>query len=122
MEFCEQALSKARQRGVRTLASVADELSLPLGTVKAWLKASNKRAAGSAGATGLPSGVTAREFRDALKPSSRWSEKGPAGHSLLTFTTDDRVVWIRLNLETERYDHHSRRIRSGPNHPRSKRT
>ena len=71
MEFCEQALSKARQRGVRTLASVADELSLPLGTVKAWLKASNKQAAGSAGATGLPSGVAAREFREALKPSSR---------------------------------------------------
>ena len=36
--FKEQALSKARQRGNRTLGSIADELNMSLGTLKGWLK------------------------------------------------------------------------------------
>ena len=51
-EFIEQALSKARARGTRTLESVATELSMSLGTLKGWLKRSR-----SVGATRLqPSG------------------------------------------------------------------
>ncbi|AOW14726.1 hypothetical protein LPB72_04790 [Hydrogenophaga crassostreae] len=38
----EQALSKARQRGERTLNDVAEELNMPLGTLKGWLKTSSK--------------------------------------------------------------------------------
>jgi hypothetical protein len=37
-QFKEQALSKVRLRGTRTLESVASELSMPLGTLKQWLK------------------------------------------------------------------------------------
>jgi hypothetical protein len=37
-EFIEQALSKARARGSRTLQSVASELNMSLGTLKGWLK------------------------------------------------------------------------------------
>jgi len=33
-EFQEQALSKVRTRGKRTLESVATELNMPLGTLK----------------------------------------------------------------------------------------
>ena len=40
-EFQEQALSKARTRGKRTLESVATELNMPLGTLKGWLKRSS---------------------------------------------------------------------------------
>ena len=39
-EFQEQAISKARTRGKRTLESVATELNMPLGTLKGWLKRS----------------------------------------------------------------------------------
>lgn len=41
-EFKEQALSKARQRGSRTLDEVAAELNMSLGTLKGWLKTSRK--------------------------------------------------------------------------------
>ena len=40
-EFQEQALSKARTRGKRTLESVATELNMPLETLKGWLKRSS---------------------------------------------------------------------------------
>jgi hypothetical protein len=55
-EFKEQALTKVRQRGMRTLESVANELSLPLATLKQWLK-KPKEKKGSAQAAGpLPLG------------------------------------------------------------------
>lgn len=41
-EFKEQALNKARHRGDKTLQAIADELNLALGTLKNWLKQSNK--------------------------------------------------------------------------------
>ena len=39
-EFKEQALRKARERGIQTLPNIADELNLSLGTLKNWLKES----------------------------------------------------------------------------------
>jgi transposase-like protein len=39
-EFKEQALSKAHDRGTKTLQNIADELNLSLGTLKNWLKES----------------------------------------------------------------------------------
>ena len=39
-EFKEQALSKVRERGSKTLHDVAGELNLSLGTLKNWLKES----------------------------------------------------------------------------------
>ena len=45
-EFQEQALSKVRARGKRTLESVAAELNMPLGTLKGWLKRSVLEGAG----------------------------------------------------------------------------
>ena len=44
-EFKAQALSKARQRGSRTLDQVAAELNMSAGTLKGWLKALRKRGA-----------------------------------------------------------------------------
>ena len=51
-EFIEQALSKVRTRGTRTLESVATELNMPLGTLKSWLKRS------ASGGAGLPNAPT----------------------------------------------------------------
>jgi len=42
VEFREQALLKARSRGTRSLASVATELNMSLGTLKNWTKDSGK--------------------------------------------------------------------------------
>lgn len=46
IRFKDQALSQARQRGTRTLESVAGELSLSVGTLKGWLKIAGGQAAG----------------------------------------------------------------------------
>ena len=53
-EFIEQALSKVRTRGSRTLESVATELNMPLGTLKGWLKRSRPVGAALADAPTLP--------------------------------------------------------------------
>ena len=42
LEFKEQALRKALERGQHTLQDVADELNLSLGTLKNWLKEHGK--------------------------------------------------------------------------------
>lgn len=66
-QFKEQALSKARQRGSRTLESVANELNMPLGSLKGWLKASNHKAADSATLVGLPSDTAAQLWSPAQR-------------------------------------------------------
>ena len=62
-EFQEQALSKVRTRGKRTLESVATELNMPLGTLKGWLKRS------STDGVGLPH--AANPLGDV--PAGQWS-------------------------------------------------
>ena len=62
-EFKEQALSKARARGERTLGMVATELNMSLGTLKGWLKTAHAPAAGLAHAL-TPTGDV---------PASQWS-------------------------------------------------
>ena len=56
-EFIEQALSKARMRGTRTLAAVAAELNMSLGTLKGWLKRLGLLGAGLPHAATLPGDV-----------------------------------------------------------------
>jgi len=43
-EFIEQGLRKARERGDRTLASVAADINIPLSTLKWWLQIAAKKA------------------------------------------------------------------------------
>jgi transposase len=61
-EFIEQALSKVRTRGSRTLESVATELNMPLGTLKGWLKRSRSVGAGLAHAPTLPGDTPAAQW------------------------------------------------------------
>jgi len=46
-EFKEQALLKARGRGERSLASVANELNMSFGTLRKWVQGSGKAASQS---------------------------------------------------------------------------
>lgn len=66
-EFKEQAMSKARQRGSRTLESVANELNISLGSLKGWLKASNHKVADSATPASLPSDTAAQHWSAAQR-------------------------------------------------------
>ena len=65
-EFIEQALSKARKRGSRTLESVASELNMSLGTLKGWLKRSRPVGAALPHAATLP-GLPGD------KPAAQWT-------------------------------------------------
>ena len=66
-EFKEQALSKARQRGLRTLECVATELNLPLGSLKSWLKTSNQKALASGTVVNLPQDRAAAHYSPAQR-------------------------------------------------------
>ena len=61
-EFKEQALSKARHRGERTLDEVATELNMSVGTLKGWLKTSRHGGAQAPMATSLPQSLPARQW------------------------------------------------------------
>jgi transposase-like protein len=70
-EFKEQALSKARQRGSRTLESIAGELNLSLGTLKGWLKSSAGARQGSCRLVHAANGCLGSAFMWALTTESR---------------------------------------------------
>ena len=61
-ELKQQTLSAARQRGSRTLESVATEMGVSLGTLKSWLKELSRAEAGAATQPALPSDVPARQW------------------------------------------------------------
>ena len=66
-QFIEQALSKARARGSRTLGSVATELNLSLGTLKGWLKKSRAAGAALPHAATLPNDAPAAQWTPAQR-------------------------------------------------------
>ena len=68
-EFREQALSKVRHRGTRSVRDVADELNMSTGTLRKWWARSNRSAPEAMPAAELPSEL----------PADAWS----AGQRLL---------------------------------------
>ena len=77
-------LSKARERGSRTLQSVAAELNMPLGTLKGWLKRSGPQEAGLAHAPTLPGDVPAGRWTPVqrlLALNESHALQGPALHA-----------------------------------------
>jgi len=67
-EFQEQALSKLRQRGTRTVRDVAQELNMSAGTLRKWWNQSNRSVARvTAPVAELPSDLAA----DAWSPAQR---------------------------------------------------
>jgi len=43
IEFQEQALSKVRQRGTRSVQDIANDLNMPVGTLRKWISKSNQK-------------------------------------------------------------------------------
>lgn len=60
LEFKEQALSKARQRGTRSVQDVATDLNMAVGTLRKWLSKSNRKAEVSQSDTQLPDDLPAQ--------------------------------------------------------------
>ena len=85
-EFKEQALLKARGRGARSLASVADELNMSFGTLRNWTKAAR---------TPDPQGQTTRAALDG--PAASWSAAQRLGalHESYSLSGEALAGWCR---------------------------
>ena len=88
-EFKEQALRKARERGNRTLQNVADELNVPLATLKGWLRPN------AIAARGLPDG--GNPLLPSEVPSAAWgaAERLQALNESHAFSGEALHAWCR---------------------------
>ena len=66
-EFKEQALSKVRQRGSRTVEDVANELNMSVGTLRKWVNKSNRAGTVSTPEALLPDDLPAQSWSPAQR-------------------------------------------------------
>lgn len=81
-EFKEQALGKARARGLRTLNEVAAELNMPLGTLKGWLKTAKTSGAAIPMPEQLPQGRSIDQWSAAERMLALHQSHGLHGQAL----------------------------------------
>ncbi|MBC7957354.1 MAG: transposase [Cytophagales bacterium] len=67
IEFREQALSKARQRGSRTVQDVANDLNMSAGTLRKWVGSSNQADTASTPEASLPDDLPAQSWSPAQR-------------------------------------------------------
>ncbi|WP_296443202.1 transposase [Rhodoferax sp. UBA5149] len=67
IEFQEQALSKARQRGTRSVRDVANDLNMAVGTLRKWISKSNRKDDVSKPGTQLPDDLPAQSWGPAQR-------------------------------------------------------
>ena len=102
-EFKEQALSKARQRGSRTLEEVATELNMPVHTLKAWLKESRKGNAGSALPRSLPQSLPAPQWSAAERLLALQESHGLSGEALHAWCREKGLFEHQLSAWREAF-------------------
>lgn len=102
-DFKEQALSKARQRGERTLDVVATELNMPLGTLKVWLKTPRKPGAAMAMPSSLPQSLPARQWRAAERLLALHESHGLSGQALHAWCREKGLFEHQLNAWREAF-------------------
>lgn len=61
-EFREQALSKVRQRGARSVQAIASDLNMSVGTLRKWIAQSNRKDKHSDSQAELPSDLAAASW------------------------------------------------------------
>ena len=102
-DFKEQALSKARQRGERTLDDVAAELNMPLGTLKGWLKTSSIHGAQIAMPSSLPQSLPARQWSAAERLLALQESHGLSGETLHAWCREKGLFEHQLNAWREAF-------------------
>lgn len=102
-EFKEQALSKARQRGSRTLEEVATGLNMPVHTLKGWLKESRKGNAGSALPRSLPQSLPARQWSAAERLLALQESHGFSGEALHAWCREKGLFEHQLSAWREAF-------------------
>ena len=102
-DFKEQALSKARQRGERTLDDVATELNMPLGTLKGWLKTPSRHGAHIAMPSSLPQSLPARQWSAAERLLALQESHGLSGETLHAWCREKGLFEHQLNAWREAF-------------------
>jgi transposase-like protein len=67
LEFREQALSKVRQRGARSVQDIANDLNLPAGTLRKWIGQANKKDGVPVPEAPLPADLPAQSWSPAQR-------------------------------------------------------
>ena len=81
-EFREQALSKVRQRGTRSVRDIAEELNMSAGTLRKWWGRSNAGVAVVAPTAELPSDLPAESWNAAQRLLALHRTYGLSGAAL----------------------------------------
>ena len=81
-EFREQALSKVRQRGTRSVSDIAEELNMSAGTLRKWWGRSNAGTAVVAPTAELPSDLPAESWSAAQRLLALHRTHGLSGAAL----------------------------------------
>ena len=102
-EFKEQALSKARQRGSRTLDEVAGELNMPVGTLKNWLKMPRNTAPQTVMPSSLPQSLPARQWSAAERLLALHESHGLSGAALHAWCREKGLFEHQLTLWREAF-------------------
>jgi len=67
LEFREQALGKVRQRGARSVQDIANDLNMPVGTLRKWIGHANQKDSVSAPEAVLPLDLPAQSWSPAQR-------------------------------------------------------
>lgn len=81
-EFREQALSKVRQRGTRSVRDIAEELNMSAGTLRKWWARSNAGVAVASPTAELPSELPAESWSAAQRLLALHQTHGLSGVAL----------------------------------------
>jgi transposase-like protein len=95
-EFRDQALSKAQARGGRTLAEIANELNLSLGTLKGWIKQQNKAQVLTGHPVALPTHTAASTWSAGERLSALLASHGYKDQALHAWCRENGVFEHQL--------------------------
>ena len=81
-EFREQALSKVRQRGTRSVREIAEDLNMSAGTLRKWWASSNRSTVETMSTDDLPNALAAESWNAAQRLLALHQTHGLSGTAL----------------------------------------
>ena len=102
-EFKEQALSKVRQRGSRTLEDIATELNMSVHTLKGWIKGSLKVRSEVEVPGSLPQDLPARQWSAAERLLALHESHGLSGEALHAWCREKGLFEHQLSAWREAF-------------------
>jgi len=96
-EFREQALSKVRRRGTRSVRDIAEELNMSAGTLRKWWARSNHALVGATPTAELPSALAAESWTAAQRLLALHHTHGLSGAALNAWCREKGLFEHQLN-------------------------